>query len=58
MGSVPDHARLTVDGWRRGIVVREDSTAVRRRILLRSVGEGGPRLGPVRVPSQERRAVV
>ena len=42
----------TTRGWRsdaagRGVVVWEDSTAVRRRILLRSVGEGGRSLGPV-----------
>ena len=50
-GSVPDHARLAIDAGGRGIVVWEDSTAVRRRILLRSVGEGGRSLGPVRALS-------
>ena len=55
-GSVPDHARLAVDGSGRGIVVWEDSTAVRRRILLRSVGEGGRSLGPVRTLSQAIKA--
>lgn len=55
-GSVPDHARLAVDARGRGIVVWEDSTAVRRRILLRSIGEDGRSLGPVRTLSQAIKA--
>jgi hypothetical protein len=55
-GSVPDHARLAIDASGRGIVVWEDSTAVRRRILLRSVAEGGRSLGPVRTLSQAIKA--
>jgi hypothetical protein len=55
-GSVPDHARLAVDATGRGVVVWEDSTAVRRRILLRSIGEGGRSLGPVQVLSQAIKA--
>jgi hypothetical protein len=55
-GSVPDHARLAVDGAGRGIVVWEDSTAVRRRILLRSIVQGGRSLGPVRTLSQAIKA--
>jgi hypothetical protein len=55
-GSVPDHARLAMDATGRGIVVWEDSTAVRRRILLRSIGEGGRSLGPVLVLSQAIKA--
>jgi hypothetical protein len=55
-GSVPDHARLAVDAAGRGIVVWEDSTAVRRRILLRSVESGGRGLGPVRTLSQAIKA--
>lgn len=51
-GSVPDHARLAIDAAGRGVVVWEDSTAVRRRILLRSIGEGGRSLGPIRMLSQ------
>jgi hypothetical protein len=47
-GSVPDQPRLAIDAAGRGLVVWEDSTAVRRRILLRSVGEGGRSLGRVR----------
>jgi hypothetical protein len=37
-------------------VVWEDSTAARRRILLRSIREGGRSLGPVRTLSQAIRA--
>jgi len=55
-GSVPDHARLAVDATGRGVVVWEDSTAVRRRILLRSIGEGWRSLGPVQVLSQAIKA--
>jgi hypothetical protein len=55
-GSVPDHARLAVDATGRGVVVWEDSTAVRRRILLRSIGEGGRTLGSVQVLSQAIKA--
>ena len=55
-GSVPDHARVAVDATGRGIVVWEDSTAVRRRILLRSIAEGGRSLGPVRTLSQAIKA--
>jgi len=55
-GSVPDHARLAVDAAGRGVVVWEDSTAVRRRILLRSIGDGGRSLGPVQILSQAIKA--
>jgi hypothetical protein len=54
--AVPDHARLAVDAAGRAIVLWEDSTAVRRRILLRSVGEGGRSLGRVRNLSQAIKA--
>ena len=47
---------MAVDAAGRGIVVWEDSTAVRRRILLRSIGEGGRSLGPVRTLSQAIKA--
>lgn len=50
-GSVPDQPRLAIDAGGRGVVVWEDSTAVRRRILLRSVADGGRTLGPVRTLS-------
>jgi hypothetical protein len=55
-GSVPDHARLAVNGDGRGVIVWEDSTAVRRRILLRTIDGGGRTLGPVRVLSQAIKA--
>lgn len=55
-GSVPDRARLAMDAAGRGVVVWEDSTAARRRILLRSVEDGGRSLGPVRVLSQAIKA--
>ena len=55
-GSVPDHARLAVNADGRGVIVWEDATAVRRRILLRSIGDGGRTLGPVRVLSQAIKA--
>ena len=40
----------------RGIVVWEDSTAVRRRILLRFIVQDGRSLGPVRTLSQANKA--
>src|SRR5262245_13628568 len=54
--SIPDNARLAVDATGRGVVVWQDSTAVRRRILLRSIGDSGRRLGPVQVLSQAIKA--
>lgn len=54
--SLPDQPRLAVDGSGRGIVVWEDSTAVRRRILLRSIVQGGRSLGPVRALSRAIKA--
>jgi hypothetical protein len=53
-GSVPDQARLAVNADGRGLVVWEDATAVRRRILLRTVDASG--LGPVRVLSRAIKA--
>ncbi|HTO12074.1 MAG TPA: hypothetical protein VMQ51_10905 [Candidatus Binatia bacterium] len=55
-GSVPDNARLAVSGDGRGVIVWEDATAVRRRILFRTLGDGGRTLGPVRVLSQAIKA--
>jgi hypothetical protein len=55
-GSVPDHARLAIDGRGDGVIVWEDSTAVRRRILLRSIGDGARSLGPIRTLSQAIKA--
>ena len=39
--SIPDHARMAVDRDGRAVVVWEDSTAVRRRILFRYTADGG-----------------
>ena len=55
-GSIPDHARLAIDAGGRGVVVWEDSTAVRRRILLRSIEDGGRALGRVRTLSEAIKA--
>ena len=45
-GSIPDQARLAVDPAGRAVVVWEDSTAVRRRILMRATRDGGRTLSP------------
>jgi hypothetical protein len=45
-GSIPDQARLAVDPAGRAVVVWEDSTAVRRRILMRTTRDGGRTLSP------------
>ena len=55
-GSIPDHARLAVNSKGAAVIVWEDSTAVRRRILLRASDDGGRTLGPVRVLSQAIKA--
>lgn len=47
-GSIPDHVRLAVDGAGRGVIVWEDSTAVRRRIVMRMTRDGGRTLTPPR----------
>jgi hypothetical protein len=52
--SIPDHARLAVTADGRGVIVWEDATAVRRRVLLRETTASG--LGPVRVLSQAVKA--
>lgn len=49
--SIPDQARMAVDPAGRAVVVWEESTAVRRRILLRYTLDGGRTLGPIRVLS-------
>ena len=46
-GSIPDQARLAVDAAGRGIVVWEDSTAVRRRVVMRTTRDGGRTLSPL-----------
>ena len=45
--SIPDHARMAVDREGRAVIVWEDSTAVRRRILLRYTTDGGRTLSPI-----------
>ena len=52
--SIPDHPRLGVDARGRAIIVWEDATAVRRRVLMRETTATG--LGPVRVLSQAIKA--
>jgi len=45
-GSIPDQARLAVDAAGRGVVVWEDSTAVRRRVVVRTTRDAGRTLSP------------
>jgi hypothetical protein len=45
-GSIPDQARLAVDPAGRAVVVWEDSTAVRRRVLMRTTRDGARTLSP------------
>jgi hypothetical protein len=54
--SIPDHGRLAVDAAGRGVVVWEEATAVRRRVVMRTVLEGGRTLTPVRPLSQAIKA--
>jgi hypothetical protein len=49
--SIPDNARMAVDPAGRAVVVWEESTAVRRRILLRYTADGGKTLSPIHVLS-------
>ena len=44
--SIPDQARLAVDGAGRAVIVWEDATAVRRRIVVRTTRNGGRTLSP------------
>jgi hypothetical protein len=55
-GSVPDHVRLAADRAGALVVVWEDATAVRRRILLRASRDGGRSFGPVQVLSRAIKA--
>ncbi|MBM3219896.1 MAG: exo-alpha-sialidase [Candidatus Rokubacteria bacterium] len=52
--SIPDHARLAVNDRGHAAIVWEDSTAVRRRVLLREVTTD--RLGPIQALSQAVKA--
>jgi hypothetical protein len=54
--SIPDNARMAVDPAGRAVVVWEESTAVRRRILLRYTADGGKTLSPIHVLSSAIRA--
>ena len=51
---IPDHVRLAVTADDRAVIVWEDATAVRRRVMLRETTATG--LGPVRVLSQAVKA--
>jgi hypothetical protein len=55
-GSIPDQVRLAVNRAGAAVIVWEDATAVRRRILLRATTDGGKTLGPVRSLSQAIKA--
>jgi hypothetical protein len=55
-GSIPDHVRLAVDTMGRGVVVWEDSTAVRRRVVMRTTLDGGRTLSPPQTLTQAVRA--
>ena len=50
-GTVPDHVRLAVDGRGRAVVVWEDMTAARRRVLMRYSVDGGRTLSRVQTLS-------
>jgi hypothetical protein len=50
--SIPDHPRLAVDTTGRAVMVWEDATAVRRRVLLRYATGGGETLSPIHTLSQ------
>jgi hypothetical protein len=54
--SIPDHARMAVDPAGRAAIVWEESTAVRRRILLRYSLDAGRTLSPIRVLSSTIKA--
>jgi hypothetical protein len=54
--SIPDHVRMAVDATGRAVVVWEDATAVRRRVLLRYTTDGGRTLSPIQTLSQAIKA--
>jgi hypothetical protein len=54
--SIPDHPRLAVDPTGRAVIVWEDATAVRRRVLLRSTVDAGKTLSPIHTVSQAIKA--
>lgn len=55
-GSIPDHLRMAVDPAGRTLVVWEEATAVRRRIVARSSPDGGRTFTPLQVLSQALKA--
>jgi hypothetical protein len=55
-GTIPDQIRLAANNAGTAVVVWEDATAVRRRILLRASADGGRTLGPVQVLSRAIKA--
>jgi hypothetical protein len=54
--SIPDHPRMAVDAAGRAVVVWEDATAVRRRVLLRYTTDGGATLSAIHTLSQAMKA--
>lgn len=54
--TIPDQIRLAVNAAGQVVVVWEDATAVRRRILLRASLDGGRTLGPVQTLSSAVKA--
>ena len=54
--TIPDQVRLAVNSGGQVVVVWEDATAVRRRILLRASFDGGRTLGPVQTLSKAVKA--
>jgi hypothetical protein len=56
VGSVPDHVRLAADGERRVVIVWEDATAVRRRVMVRYSTDGGRTLSETQTLSQAIKA--
>jgi hypothetical protein len=56
VASIPDHVRMAVNKFGQAAIVWEDSTAVRRRILLRYTSDGGKTFSPIHVISQAIKA--
>ena len=54
--SIPDHARMAVQPDGRAVIVWEDATAVRRRILFRYTADGGRTLSPIQTLSSAVKA--
>jgi hypothetical protein len=54
--SIPDHLRMAVGATGHAVIVWEDATAVRRRVLLRYTTDGGKTLSPIHTLSQAIKA--